>query len=261
MSTRSASARARANDVSDPPMIHMLPNLSGDGAPEAEGQDGVDDADDEDDETGDVIALSGHRTQGRRAGRPRSMADKSPKGIRRASPTIDELLRDQDYHMVDYEDFEDSASVMDRFSLDDITQDLASDAISDIDPELQQILSGDTMTASTIRPSIEDPFAHAPLSLDTHSAYNPFYPQPGLEGEQRRLEAITDDSDPYQMFKSFIGPYPTLRTKRAKSEARARLDLAIQSFSFHSMPSTPLRRHGYGIHSGGKSRMLGVSCS
>ena len=240
MSTR--SARARANAISEHSASTILASASHDDVGYAQDQNGEDDADDEDDESGDVNAPSGVPARGRRAGRPRKTPITAPKPTCGSSPTIDELLRDQDYHMVDYEDFEDSASVIERFALDDIGQGLGLDINSDLDPDLQHILDEDK---TGVQHSIEDPFDNH-IGSTNRSVRDHVDTDPGPKPRRRRSFIHDPDGDAFANFQDLIGPYPSLQDEIATREAHAHLRLAMHGFHTSSFPGTPLTRRRFG---------------
>ena len=224
MSTR--SARARANAISDY-AVPFTPTLINDGKSHSvDSQDGDDDADDEQDENEDTHAPSDRRVKGRRAGRPKKT---SVQAHRASSPTIDDLIRDQDYHMVDFEDFEDSASTIDNMAIQDIGNDFDIGLPSDIDAGVQQILSGDF---SSVLPSIEGPSDKYLQSVQQpeDSQFNT-----GID-DTNFFDSMDDESDAYTNFSALIGPHPTLKDKKVQEEGHARLKLVTKGFPVSSLP-------------------------
>ena len=224
MSTR--SARARANAISDHAIPFTPTSIDEGRSHTPDSQDGDDDADDEQDESEDAHAPSGRRIKGRRAGRPRKT---SVQAHRASSPTIDDLIRDQDYHMVDFEDFEDSASTIDNMAIQDIGNDFDIGLPSDIDADLQQFLSGEL---PSVLPSIEgasDKFLES-VQPPQESHFNT-----GID-DTNFFDSMDDESDAYANFSALIGPHPTLKDKKVQEEGHARLKLVTKGFPVSSLP-------------------------
>lgn len=141
--------------------------------------------------------------------------------------------------MVDYEDFEDSVSVIERFALDDIGQDLGLDISSDLDPGVQHILSGDT---TGIQHSIEGPFSDSHMGPSTQPERDLVDTKPSPEPRRRHTFVHDPDRDDFANSRDLIGPYPSLQDETALREAHTRLRLTMHGFQTSSFPGTPLTR-------------------